>query len=120
LPILEENPSRCAPFYIQCIVGVVYLGKRNSAVRSVVRNSTRSSLILIEPDELKDADRVAKELAARDGVSKVYVTSGRYGFVVLAGDGGDFEIDAAFMRTINSPKASVVRAHYIYARRAKS
>jgi hypothetical protein len=96
------------------------LGKRHIVGKSVVRNSTRSSLILIESAVLQDADRVAKELASREGVSKVYVTSGRYGFVVFAEDKESLEIDAAFMRTVNNPKASIVKAHYVYACRAKS
>jgi len=82
---------------------------------------TKSNFILIKPKDLSNADRVAKAIAICKGVSRVFVTSGDYGFVVSVNkEDKSGKVSAAVKRAMGNPRTKVIHGHYVYACRARS
>ena len=93
------------------------LGNRDS-VSAVSRKPAKQSFILLKPTRTCDSEKVAKRIAACEGVRAVCLTSGTYAYVVAASNGGEGEIRRTCRRVRKAARSggevSVAVNHYVY------
>lgn len=83
---------------------------------TVSRKRAKNSFILLKPSRTGDSERVAKRIAACEGVRAVCLTSGNYAFVVAAKNGSDIRRTCSKIRRAagNGGEVSVALNHYVY------
>jgi len=91
------------------------IGKGNG-FGAVSRKRAKNSFILLKPSSTYDSEKVAKRIAACEGVRAVCLTSGNYAFVVAAKNGGDIRKTCSRIRRAagNGGEVSVALNHYVY------
>ena len=85
----------------------------------VIRRATTRGFMLVEPSYSKKetANSTARQLAMQKGVRKVYVTSGKYGFVIET-NGTDAFAVAKSGRSSNAKSGiHLLQCHFSYWKR---
>ena len=86
--------------------------------KEIVRSSRGiSGFLLLKPKGLQDADTVARRIASCSNVSRVFLTSGEYGFVIASNSdtNGIRKIKKNVRKASNGARLHTVIAHCSYA-----
>ena len=90
--------------------------KKNRNASKSMGNAAKCFLML-EPRDMADSGAIARRIAKCEGVREVHLTSGRYGFVVMAQSySKDWlgSIGSSVKRASGSKSVSVAVSHMIY------
>lgn len=91
------------------------VGKK-TAVRKCLAGE---DFILLEPRLPSDAEKTARAIAACRGVRRVFMTSGRFGFIVSTNSArySPEQVNSAVIKAAGRVKAKVINGHYVYSSR---
>ncbi|MGC8538467.1 MAG: hypothetical protein ACP5MK_01190 [Candidatus Micrarchaeia archaeon] len=94
------------------------MGNRKNSI--VLRKPARESFLLIKPNSMNNADEVAREIAAYEGVNKVFMTSGEYGFIaeVKGNCSENQQIENVVKRLSKGAQTHYSDGHFVYKSRA--
>ena len=82
---------------------------------SISRSASSESFLLLKPAVSGNSDATAKAIALCKGVKKVYLTSGKYGFVVAVnGSKGTHALSKQLRRSVKLENSHIVNAHFSY------
>ena len=89
----------------------------------VKKDLARDNFLLLSPDEMNDAERMARAMAVCRGVKRVFMTSGEYGFIVSTKNGDEYcndGISRAIKKAAGNARTKVVKSHFVYTYKAKA
>jgi len=86
--------------------------------KTSIRNaSVDGGFILLKPKLLEDADNVERAITACEGVGKVFITSGEFGFVIHAKQSPKYGMDkmtVEIKRHSGCAGTRVLNGHFVY------